>query len=368
MACFAMPNGRLRLVRNHELRGDPATGRAHGDPLRAYDPKGIGGTSTIELRLRSDGSPEILRTFMSLTGTLVNCAGGPTPWGSWLTCEETTVGTREGWTQDHGYVFEVPASADHLVLAVPLKAMGRFVHEAVALDPRTGIVYLTEDQGTAGFYRFIPTRPGLLGAGGRLEMLAIDGQPRYDTRSGQRTGMTYPARWVEIDDPDPSDGLPGAVYQQGLAKGAATFARLEGAWWGDESVYFHATSGGDRKLGQVWRYRPNVGANGEVLLVFESPSPEVLNAPDNITCSPRGGVVLCEDAAGTCHLRGLTREGEVFPFAQNILNEREFAGACYSPDGRVLFVNIQGVGRLNTDPKLLGMTFAIWGPWERGAL
>jgi secreted PhoX family phosphatase len=384
MACFA--TGRrdiVRLVRNHELagpRGQFDLWHAVGDPALAYDPKGTGGTSTLELRLRRNTAPELLSAWMSLTGTLVNCAGGPTPWGSWLSCEETTIGTERGLPKDHGYVFEVPSSSNAPAEPVPLKAMGRFVHEALAVDPNTQVVYLTEDQLSAGFYRFIPNarqnrmRAGSLREGGRLQALALKDAWAHDTRKGQRAGSTYSVSWVDIAEAEPRDGSPGTVFNQGLSKGAATFGRLEGAWWGDSSVYFHATSGGDRQLGQVWRYRPGrdlsggpVADGGQLILVYESTGPESLQSPDNITMSPRGGLVLCEDGANNCRLHGLSPQGEIFPFAKNIFNQREFAGACFSPDGQVLFVNIQG-GTGETTNDDLGMSFAIWGPWERGAL
>jgi hypothetical protein len=306
---------------------------------------------------------------MSLTGTIVNCAGGPTPWGSWLSCEETVAGRAQGFEQEHGYVFEVPASSDRLVQATPIKPLGRFVHEALAIDPTTGMVYLTEDSRTAGFYRFIPNQPGRLLEGGRFQMLAVVDRPQLDTAVNQQAGVSMPVTWVDVDNPDPAPGAADGVYAQGSAKGGARFARLEGAWWGDESVYFHATSGGNLQLGQVWRYRPRgagsgTGGEGDLLLIYESQSREVLNAPDNITVTPRGGLVLCEDGPGTCYLRGLSARGEIFPFARNIHSQAEFAGATFSPDGRVLFVNVQGRGA-PTDP---ARTFAIWGPWEDGSL
>jgi secreted PhoX family phosphatase len=370
MAAFALPNGNVRLVRNHEDAEAAATARAFGDAAKAYDVRAGGGTTSLEVRVRRDGSREVVREFVSLGGTLRNCAGGPTPWGSWLTCEETVEGTGPaGRARDHGYVFEVPARAEEQVPAEPLKAMGRFVHEAVAVDPRTGIVYETEDKTTSGFYRFIPARKGKLSEGGRLQMLAVRDRPGYQTSTGQAQGTRLPVTWVDIPDPDPAgaeaDSL--AVYKQGVERGGATFSRLEGAWWADDSVYFHATSGGDARLGQVWRYTPGEGGGGgELALVFESTSPEVLNAPDNITVSPRGGIVICEDNA-TSRLRGLTRDGRIFELAHNIRDGREFAGACFGPDGKTLFVNTQG----DTAPGgrgRLGRTYAIWGPWERGAL
>jgi secreted PhoX family phosphatase len=369
MAAFPLPNGNVRLVRNHENRDGPDTAVVKGDPSMAYDRMGGGGTTSLEVRVGKDGSVELVRDFLSLSGTIVNCAGGPTPWGSWLSCEESVDGRVNGWGEEHGYIFEVPAKAEGPVIPVPLKAMGRFVHEAVAVDQATGIVYETEDRTpTSGFYRFIPLEPGRLAAGGRLQMLAIEGRPNYDTGSGQRVGERLSARWVGIADPDSKENgnNPTAVFDQGFAKGAARFARLEGCWYGDKSIYFHATNGGDAQVGQVWRYRPTAADRGYLVLVFESPSRDVLDYPDNITVSPRGGIVICEDGEGEQFLRGLTPGGAIFDLGQNLLNATEFAGACFSPDGRALFVNIMGSTRdAGTEQ---GRTLAIRGPWERGAL
>ena len=368
MAAFALPNGNVRLIRNHENRDTPANSKVKGDPAKAYDARGGGGCTSLEVRVGSDGTPEVVRDFLSLNGTIVNCAGGPTPWGSWLTCEESVEGRFYGWEQEHGYIFEVPVSAEGLVSPVPLKAMGRFVHEAVAVDPETGIVYETEDRQIAGFYRFIPSTPGRLADGGRLQMLAVEGRPNLDTADGMTVGATMRVTWVDIDNPDPAGtwGDHAAVFAQGFTKGGTRFARLEGCWYGDRSIYFHATSGGDAGVGQVWRYRPTSAHRGELVLVFESPSPDVLDYPDNITVSPRGGLVICEDGAGEQHLRGLTRQGAIFDFAKNVLNTTEFAGACFSPDGRILFVNI--MGSTSDSGTAAGRTLAIRGPWERGSL
>ncbi len=369
MAAFAMPNGNVRLIRNHENRDLPFTARLKGKPETAYDRKAGACVTTLELQLSADGTPTLVKDFISINGTSINCAGGPTPWGSWLTCEETTEGKQIGWEQEHGYIFEIPASADGPVEAVPLKAMGRFVHEAVAVDPETGIVYETEDRQIAGFYRFIPSERGVLRAGGRLEMLAIAGRENYDTADGQRVGVDLPVTWVEIRNPDPGTlwGEDNNVFAQGFTRGGARFSRLEGCWYGDRSIYFHATNGGDARLGQVWRYRPGSTAadGGTLTLIFESPSRDVLNAPDNITVSPRGGIVICEDNEAP-FVRGLTTDGAIFDIAKNLVNPTEFAGACFSPDGKVLFVNIMGstvdAGRHQ------GYTLAIRGPWETGAL
>ncbi|MEO5579140.1 MAG: alkaline phosphatase PhoX, partial [Gemmatimonadaceae bacterium] len=286
----------------------------------------------------------------------------------WLTCEESTQGIAAGWGRDHGYVFEVAARATAEAGSIPLRAMGRFVHEAVAVDPATSIVYETEDQTTAGFYRFVPRSRQLLIDGGTLQILAVKGSPQYDSAIGQTVGKVLPVQWITIAYPDPVAAAtdPGAVFNQGFAAGAARFSRLEGCWYGDDSIYFVATDGGNAQAGQVWRYRPMTAAEGELTLVFESPSAEILDSPDNITVSPGGGVVLCEDGGGEQSIRGLTTDGRVFDLAKNILNTSEFAGACFSPDGRILFVNTQG-SALDAGPDL-GMTFAIQGPWGQGAL
>jgi secreted PhoX family phosphatase len=349
MAAFPGPGSQVRLVRNHEQN----SGSPFDTPF--YDALAAGGTTNL---VYDTARKELVRDNASITGTVRNCAGGPTPWASWLTCEETT-DTRN---EPHGYIFEVPADARSAVDPVPLKAMGRFVHEACAIDPATGIVYETEDRGTSGFYRFLPDERGNLAAGGRLQMLGIKGRGRdgFDTRTGQRVGKPLPVTWVDIDDPDPADAGDNslAVFQQGEAKGGATFARLEGCWYGDGSVFFNSTSGGDAGLGQVWEYRPRGSSGGQLILVFESEDADLLEKPDNITVSPRGGLLLCEDGGGTDFLRGVNPEGQIFDFARNDLNNAEFAGATYSPDGDTLFVNIQTPG----------ITFAITGPFEKGVL
>jgi secreted PhoX family phosphatase len=370
MAAFNV-KGELRLVRNHEINGGVGRdGAAFGDAALAYDPKAGGGTTTLIIDPKTR---EIVKDFVSLNGTLQNCAGGPTPWGSWISCEETTLGKslskdergreRGGFAQKHGYCFEVMASADGAVKATPLTAMGRFVHEAIAVDPRTGVVYLTEDRGAAGFYRFIPKRQRKLSQGGKLQMLAITGRRQFDLRTGQKAGQSLDASWVDINEPDPPDNENSvdAVYRQGLTLGAATFARLEGCWYGGDSVYFTSTSGGDKRLGQVWQYTPQGKDKGKLNLIFESPEEAVLDKPDNLCVSPHGGLIICEDGANEQYVRGLTRQGQIFDLAKNILpgfESHEFAGATFSPDGQTLFVNIQRPG----------VTLAIWGPWERGAL
>jgi secreted PhoX family phosphatase len=366
MAAFAGPEGLVRLVRNHEILGSKAFA-----PSLAYDAQAGGGTTTLTF---DPGRGRLVSAKASLSGTIRNCAGGPTPWNSWLTCEESVLGpgdTGARLTRAHGYVFDVPS--DGGPTCAPITAMGRFVHEAVAVDPRSGIVYQTEDSRRAGLYRYTPKTKGQLAEGGRLEMLAVRGRPRLDLRGNQQSGMRHSVYWVPIDDPERANETPGSatgggVFAQGLAAGGAIFARLEGACYGDGRVFVTATSGGRAETGQVWELDVD---RDELRLVFESPGAEVLNMPDNLTLSPRGGIAICEDGTTNPCIHGLARDGRLFRFARNNIvlagernglsgdfRAREFAGATYSPDGRWLFVNVQNPG----------ITFAITGPWEQGLL
>jgi secreted PhoX family phosphatase len=256
---------------------------------------------------------------------------------------------------------------------VPLKAMGRFMHEAVAVDRRTGIIYLTEDSRPfCGFYRFLPKKPGRLAEGGRLEILAVKDQPNYNARIGQKADVTLPAKWVTIDDPDPksADVDPQAVFKQGAAKGAAHFRKLEGCLAdAGGKIYFVSSSGGDAEGGQIWVYEPSTRDEGRLTLLFESPNRELLDMPDNICLHPKNNLLfMCEDGDYTDkgrrpsdnYVRILTPNGKIADFAKNVVpgfETAEFAGATFSPDGRTLFVNLQQAG----------MTFAIWGNWTNFA-
>jgi secreted PhoX family phosphatase len=395
MGAFQAPGGNTILVRNHEVK---VTGSAFGPGGVTYDPVGGGGTTTIEVTRYG----EVVRAHTSLSGTHTNCCGGRMPWGTWISCEETVHGPdvagpgNAALREPHGFIFEVPARGT--VEPRPITAAGRFAHESVAYDPRGGTLYLTEDNFAfpSCFYRYRPPRrPDPLGAdgrgladGGRLQALAVRGRPRLDLAAAQEPGAVFPVGWVDIDDPAPrfpyTRGLPAPttehralrhVGDQGRAGGAALFSRLEGSTYRQGVVYFTSTQGGGAAEehdgpfadgygnghGQIWAYH----CAEEVLrLVYQAPQVDGLDFPDNITTSPSGTLIVCEDGENDNYVRGLTRHGQLLDIALNRLVNRagvprrrdEFAGCVFSPDGHTLFVNVLARH---------GMTIAIWGPWTR---
>lgn len=380
MACFAGRGSRVVLMRNHENRHTHVNSGPFGiarslkkrpGPEKVFgrDASGepIGGGVT---RLVWDLEDRRLkRAELALVGTSTNCAGGATPWGSWLTCEETVAGVKEGLERDHGWVFEVPARDRGLVDPVPLKAMGRFFHEAAAVDPRTGIVYMTEDDPNLDglFYRFIPETPGELVRGGRLQALAFRGDPSADARNwnGQiawKPGERREAAWIDLDEVE----APQAdLRKRGRAAGAVVVGRGEGVYFGDGEVWFTCTNSGPARHGQILRYRPSPreghpdedGQPGVVELFLESADDRVLDFPDNITIAPNGHLLACEDRYSDTlrnHLKGVTPEGKVYALARNVYRDNaELAGVCFSPDGSTMFVNIYWPG----------ITLAVTGPW-----
>ncbi len=371
MATFAGPKGLTLIVRNHELmpfEGPGAFGKTNElfgkiDREKVYDRGGDklphrGGTTTLVYDTREQ---KVVREFLSLAGTTRNCAGGPTPWNSWITCEETVIRPGEKTEgeclieKDHGYCFEVPATVNaSLAAPIPLTDMGRFNHEAIAIDPETGIVYLTEDREDGLLYRFLPNKPGKLADGGQLQALRLRDFSSMDTRNwDQQTidvGKQNSVDWIDMSDVTaPADDL----RSRGFADGAARFARGEGMWYTEGQIYFACTNGGKNRTGQIWRLTP--GEQGESLELFIEPNDSaLLESADNLTVAPWGDLMVCEDHPGReIRIVGVTPEGKLYTFACNHL-ETEFAGITFSPDGSTLFVNLQHSG----------MTVAITGPWQ----
>jgi len=391
MACFPGGGSKVILARNHELKptdrnhgalgiqerietqaGSGMLGRGRGklDPARAYDLDAHGhplpgGVSLATYDLRTG---QTLRQHMALAGTSTNCAGGRTPWGSWLTCEETLISKpSEGVQKSHGWVFEVPSRARGQVEAHPLTAMGRFQHEACAVDPRTGAIYMTEDSydHMGLFYRFLPAAPGELHKGGRLQALGFKGggdSRNYDQQDW-KAGDWREVVWIDLDGVDSPDG---DLARRGHARGAAWFARGEGLYWGQNELYFCPSSGGKAKLGQIMRYVPSrfegqpgeADEPGRLQLFYEADNSTVLANGDNIAVAPWGHLVIGEDEASKTlrnHLRGVTPDGKVYTIGRNVFREyAELAGICFSPDGSTLFLNIFWPG----------ITLAITGPWS----
>ncbi len=371
MAAFNL-NGKVVVIRNHENSPVPTKFGPYGedmalfskvDKLNSFDygygkTPGLGGTTTL---VYNENKQMVEEQFLSLTGTYRNCAGGPTPWGSWLSCEEDTSPKSETSETKHGYNFEVPAANQKLLTPVPLKEMGRFNHEAVCVDPTTGIVYQTEDRSDSLIYRFLPKEPGKLHRGGTLQALVIRTSKGFDTRNWEAStlnvGEALDVEWITLSDVD-SD--VDDLRLRGHAQGAALFARGEGMWYGNKEIFFACTNGGAKKCGQVFKYIPSANEGkkeeknnpGKLILFAEPNNMDILKFCDNLTVAPWGDVILVEDSKDS-YIRGITPEGKIYNIGRNVGSDSELAGLCFSPSGKTLFVNVQ----------TQGLTFAITGPW-----
>jgi len=368
----SVDTGRCIIVRNHEISDAHKVPSPFGsrqerigliDPAKIYDTgfgrASRGGCTTVVYNLKTK---RVERHWLSLAGTEHNCAGGPTPWGSWISCEESVLVKGERHEKDHGYCFEVPVTQEPMLAdPKPIRGMGRMNHEAVCIDPKSGIVYMTEDRHDGLLYRFVPKVPGDLHAGGRLQALHVLGRKSLDTRNWDsplvKLGEPMTCGWITMDEIDsPLDDL----RQRGFDKGAARFARGEGMWWGGEdagSAYFACTNGGKVGAGQIWRLTPDgMGEGLDTLELFIEPNdPSVLQNADTITFSPWGDLFVCEDGEAPQFLVGVSPDGQLYQFAKNAMNSTEFAGVCFSPDGSTMFVNMQG----------MGWTLAVTGPWKQ---
>ncbi|MFD4262117.1 PhoX family protein [Streptomyces sp. NPDC058534] len=380
-AAFDGPRGTTLLVNNHELGGH-RDDWPHPVPLTeglVYDPAAAGGCTVVEVRRGGH-----VAEWVGIAGTATNCAGGSTPWGTWLTCEETEdKAGSNGMTKDHGYVFEVdPEDRRANRDPKPIKALGRYAHEAVVIDPKRGHAYLTEDaSGPNGLlYRWTPPEHFRHGRG-RLRALADDagvlqafkcfdsgGKFVDDLSRATKTGTVYGVDWVDVPD---RDARTTPVRKQSAAGEVTRARKLEGMWWADGGTYIVSSYARDESPGrphdgQVWFYDPGRRTlTLKVLLgVNTDPSADgAYDGPDNITVSPYGGLVIAEDGEGVQHLFGATDSGRAYPIARNELNigdetdpsYSEFTGVTFSPDGHTLYANIQTPG----------IMLAITGPWKR---
>ena len=371
MGSFAARGQRTHLVRNHEVYPDTVNRVPTAGLDTTYDPGAGGGTTNLVLGANHRTQEE----YVSLGGTAINCSGGITPWHTWLTCEETEdkAGVN-GYTKDHGWIFEVdPYNNRRNADPFPLKDMGRFMHEAVAVDPRTGILYETEDAFSGAplgsYYRFLPNKPrgryGSLRAGGTLQALHVPGLE--DLSTVREVGTRFRGiEWLDVPDPEATTTPTRAQeYPKPITRGQ----KLEGAWWGNgnHSSYFVSSfarpedgSAGSHD-GQVWRYDPRSNTlTLELIFTGTDANDDVYEKPDNMCVSPYGGLMICEDSSGENYMIGTTAAGKPFVFARNRQvttpgETGELSGVSFSPDGEVMYFNVY-------DP---GTTFAVKGPWRR---
>jgi secreted PhoX family phosphatase len=338
MGCFSRADGKLVLMRNHELvsgRGPYAT--SEEAPPEAYDRDAHGGVTRLVLDAKTLNRES---SNLVLAGTTRNCSGGVSPWG-WLTCEEY-------FTPTHGYTFLCSPDAECVAPFQKLPSYGHFYHEGAVVDPRTNIGYFTEDRYDGCLFRFLPDKKDQPFVG-RFQALGIAGKHGFSTSTGMKLREPLEVSWVDLPDPDPLDDV---LRSTAVLAGAAVVCRGEGIWYADGVVYFTATSGGLRNAGQVFALRPTK-SGGSLELIAESTNPEELDGPDAVALAPWGDVLISEDSVTgrpVNHLRGLTADGRMYELARTQWSE--LAGLCFTPDGRGLFLNIfeSGITLVVTGP------------------
>ncbi len=373
------------LIQNHEISGDSALGVPQV-PGTVYD-TGVGAAGGCTV-ISVDRNGKNLGEWVAISGTLTNCAGGHTPWGTWMTCEETE-SKANGTTRlkDHGYVFEVWGDGE-TAHPVPLKALGRYAHEALAIDEKREHIYLSEDaSGPNGtFYRWSGPRGYQLSPRswkdlqdkdfGTLEALAIlgdDGKPIPDVAYLTSAQLLRPFRvaWVKVPDRDAATTSVRKQFTDGQITRGKKFEGVYGTKDGVYVVNSYAKSGTTDLPtdavphdGMVWFYNY---ANKTIQLVTYFPESAAadqgagarfqdfnFDGPDNVTVTPWGSLILAEDGNASSHVLSATPGGPTYAIARNMLNDSEFCGPAFTADGKVLFVNMQ-------DP---GLTLAITGPWR----
>jgi uncharacterized protein len=403
-AVFSVARNRLRLVQNHELGAHGSEFGVPHVPGTVYDPGAeFGGGCTV---IETDRDAGLRGEWVGISGTVTNCAGGPTPWGTWLTCEETETRAGTAWNSlghsgtyqlDHGYVFEVFSDPAQAPLPKPIKAFGRYAHEALALDPTRRRVYLSEDASSPNglFYRWTAPKGVHLGPGIADQLGATDGvleamQIRLDDGSvlpdvayltSAQLGRPFQVTWLAVPD---RDGTTTSVRKQFAATGEVTRGKkFEGVYSDGNGVYVvNSFAFGSSDLpadavkhdGMVWYYDYAAQTIRLVTYFPHQATAETgakaryddltFDGPDNVTVTPWGSLVLAEDGAGASHVLSSVPGGPTYAIARNMLSNgtsngaptySDFTGPTFSPDGKILFVNIQ----------VPGITLAITGPWQK---